>query len=178
MFLPHAANLAAARPVAGVRSPSMIFVGAATPGRLAVAEAITAPAVFQGPGWRRLRGHRHEVSARRVAHRSVAGLYAGHLAALNMRNEINVLSGLNQRSFDPCLSATPVVSDAQQDLERCFEPGAEVTVWRDAVELNAIYDRFRRHPDEAAAIGEAGRRRVVADHGYGARLATLREALS
>lgn len=178
LFLPHAANLAAPRPPERPRSASMIFIGAATPGRLAVAEAIAAPAVFRGPGWGPLRGGGHQVRARRIPHRKVAGLYAGHLAALNVRNELNVLAGLNQRGFDPCLSATPVVTDAQGDLPRCFEPGAEVAVWRDVAELNAIYDRFQRFPEEAARIGEAGRRRALADHGYGHRLAALREALA
>ena len=177
VFLPHAANLAAARPPGRSRSATMIFIGAATPARLAVAEAIAAPASFQGPGWGRLRGGRHRVNARRIPHGAVAGLYASHLAALNVRNEFNVVAGLNQRGFDPCLSATPVVTDAQGDLSLCFEPGAEVAVWRSLDELNAIYERFRRFPGEAAAIGEAGRRRVLADHGFGRRLAALMAAL-
>jgi spore maturation protein CgeB len=174
IFLPHAANLAAAPPPA-VRAPRMVFVGNATSGRRAVVDAIASPITVFGPGWSRTAPH--DIHPGRIAHAAVAGLYARHLAALNVRNERNVLVGLNQRSFDPCLSATPLVTDDQADLDHCFDPGSEVLVWRDAGELNAAYDRLRRFPDEAARIGEAGRRRVLAEHGYTHRLATLMAAV-
>ncbi|MDB5483397.1 MAG: hypothetical protein JWO83_4450 [Caulobacteraceae bacterium] len=174
IFLPHAANLAAA-PSPAVRAPRMVFVANATPGRRAAVEAIAAPIEVYGPGW--VRTPPHDMHPGRLPHAAVAGLYARHLAALNVRNERNVLVGLNQRSFDPCLSATPLVTDDHGDLERCFDPGSEVLVWRDVGELNAAYDRLRRFPDVAARIGEAGRRRVLAEHGYAHRLATLRAAL-
>jgi spore maturation protein CgeB len=174
VFLPHAANLAAAPPQA-VRAPRMVFVGNATPGRRAVIDAIASPVTVYGPGW--IRAAPHDIHRGRLSHAAVAGLYARHLAALNVRNERNVLAGLNQRSFDPCLSATPLVTDDQADLDRCFDPGSEVIVWRDVDELNAAYDRLRRFPEEAARIGEAGRRRVLAEHGYAHRLATLMAAL-
>jgi spore maturation protein CgeB len=174
IFLPHAANLAAAPPPA-TRAPRMVFVANATPGRRAAVDAISNPIAVYGPGW--ARAVPHDIHPGRIAHAKVAGLYARHLAALNVRNERNVLFGLNQRSFDPCLSATPLLTDDQADLERCFDPGSEVLVWRDAAELNAAYDRLRRFPDEAARIGEAGRRRVLAEHGYAHRLAALKAAL-
>jgi spore maturation protein CgeB len=174
LFLPHAANLAAPSPPS-IRARRMVFISAATPGRRAVVEAIAAPVSLYGPGW--IRAAPHDVHPGRIAHAAVGPLYARHLAALNVRNERNVLFGLNQRSFDPYLSATPLVTDDQADLERCFDPGAEVLVWRDVSELNDLYDRLRRFPREAMAIGEAGRRRVRAEHGYGHRLATLLAAL-
>jgi len=37
--------------------------------------------------------------------------------------------------------------------------------------------RSVRHPDEARAIGEAGRRRVLAEHTWAARLPELARAL-
>jgi spore maturation protein CgeB len=176
LFLPHAANLNTA-PAPAERARRMVFLANATPGRRAVVAGISAPISVYGPGWSAEANGRHEVHAGRLAHRAAAGLYARHLAALNVRNEHNVLHGLNQRSFDPYLSATPVVTDNQADLERCFDPGAEVVVWRDADELNATYDRLLRLPEAAARIGEAGRRRVLAEHGYSHRLASLRAAL-
>jgi spore maturation protein CgeB len=174
IVLPHAANLAA-RPAPANRAPRMVFVGNATPGRQTVVKAIAAPVAVYGPGWTRTPPH--DIHPGRLPHAAVAGVYARHLAALNVRNERNVLVGLNQRSFDPCLSATPLVCDDQADLDRCFDPGAEVLVWRDTTELNAAYDRLRRFPADAARIGEAGRRRVLAQHGYPDRLAALMAAL-
>jgi spore maturation protein CgeB len=100
-------------------------------------------------------------------------LYRSHRAVLNIRNESNVLLGLNQRHFDPYLAATPVVSDDQADVVECFEPGAEMLVYRDADGLNEIYARLRREPGFARAIGEKGRRRVLHEHTYQQRLAAL-----
>jgi spore maturation protein CgeB len=153
----------------------MVFIANVTPGRRAVIGAIASPVSVYGPGWRRAAPH--DIHPGRAPHAAVAGLYARHLAALNVRNEHNVLFGLNQRSFDPYLSATPLLCDDQGDLERCFDPGAEVLAWRDVAELNVAYERLRRSPDEARRIGEAGRRRLLADHGYGHRLAALTAAL-
>ena len=155
----------------------MVFVGNATPGRRAVLRRIDSPVAVYGPGWASERGSHHDVHPARAPHREVAELYARHLAALNLRNELNVLGGLNQRSFDPCLSATPVVTDDQPDLDLCFDRDSEVLVWRDTDALNALYDRILRFPAEAARVGEAGRRRVLADHTFERRLATLMRAL-
>jgi spore maturation protein CgeB len=142
-----------------------------------VVEAIDAPIALWGPGWEPAATPRHEVHPGRIAHARVGGLYAGHLAALNIRNERNVLGGLNQRSFDPCLAATAVLGDDQPDLALCFEPGVEALVWREPEELNAHYARLRADPVMARRIGEAGRRRVLADHTYPRRLEALLRAL-
>ena len=70
-----------------------------------------------------------------------------------------------------------VVADNQDDLPLCFEPGHEVLVYRDVDELNDLYVRLRREPERAAAVGEAGRRRVLAEHTYGHRLTALAKLL-
>ena len=83
------------------------------------------------------------------------------------------MAGLNQRHFDPYMAATPVLSDDQPDLSRCFELGREVLVYRDAAELDDIHARLQREPRYAAATGDRGRRRVLAEHTYAHRLDTL-----
>ncbi len=174
VFAPHAIDPATAVP-ARERSTRMVFVANPTPDRLAAVSAIRSLVVLHGQGWPRVAPH--EVHARRVPPNRLAGLYASHLASLNVRNEFNVLVGLNQRHFQPPLAATPLVSDAQADLDLCFEPGKEVLVWRDVEELNAIHERLLAEPAQALAIGEAARRRVMAEHSFGHRLETIRQAI-
>ncbi|HEY1879197.1 MAG TPA: glycosyltransferase [Caulobacteraceae bacterium] len=174
VFAPHAIDPATAVPVRE-RRMRMVFVANPTPDRLATASAIRSPVVLHGPGWPRIAPH--EVHARRVPHGDLAGLYAGHLASLNVRNEFNVLTGLNQRHFQPPLGGAPLVSDAQPDLELCFEPGREVFVWRDFDELNAIHERILAEPAAALAVGEAARQRVLAEHSFGHRLEAIRQAI-
>jgi spore maturation protein CgeB len=176
IFLPHGTQKITLPP-ASPRIGRLAFVANRTPGREAVVEGLDAPISIFGPGWPPAIKGGHAVHPSRVPHRAVAGIYARHLAALNVRNEFNVLAGLNQRSFDPYLSATPVVTDAQADLEHCFEPGVETLVWRNAEDLNEIQARLMHDPAEAARVGEAGRRRVLAEHTFGHRLATLRRSL-
>lgn len=176
LFLPHGVDPSRNAPSLP-RSDRIVFVGAATPGRLAVVRAAGGGLSLFGPGWESVRGGPHRVRSGRIAHRRVLGLYARHLAALNMRNERNVLGGLNQRSFDPYLSRTPVLSDDQPDLAECFEPGREVLVWRDAAELDILHRRLLRDPAEALRIGEAGHLRLMGEHTFAHRLAAILAAL-
>jgi spore maturation protein CgeB len=169
-FAAHGVDPHASVPAAE-RAHRMVFVALPTPARRAVVAAVTSPLALYGAGWTDVGGH--EVHAGRLPARKLLEVYAGHLASLNIRNEVNVLTGLNQRNFQPYLAATPLVTDDQPDLPLCFEPGREALVWRDADELNDLYARLLRAPDEAAAIGEAGRRRVLAEHTYGQRLAAI-----
>ncbi len=173
IYLPHAANPVGDWPHAKCRECRMVFVGNPTPHRRAVAAAVTAPITLHGPGWTAAEGAHHQIHPRRLAPRALRAVYGRHLAALNIRNERNVAAGLNQRNFDPLLAGAALITDDQPDLERCFDPGVEVLVWRDVDELNAHHARVLAHPAEAAALAARGRRRVLAEHTYGARLKTL-----
>jgi spore maturation protein CgeB len=178
-FQPHAANplLHAAVDESASRRPDMVFVANPTEYRLALVSQIRTPLQLYGRGWVRLPKGCHQIHARRIGLDELAAVYRTHLAVLNVRNERNVMAGLNQRHFDPYLASTPVVADDQADLPLCFEPGREMLVYRDVDELNDLYIRLRREPERATAVGEAGRRRVLAEHSYGHRLAALARLL-
>ncbi len=179
IWLPHAADpsLAAGDLSQGERSEPMAFVAVPTPYRRAIVAALTRPIALYGPGWAAVPPVEHRIQARRIAPAAVRLLYRRALAALNVRNEANVIHGLNQRSFEPCLAGAPVVCDDQPDLERCFDPGSEVLMWSSPEDLNAVHERLVGDRTLAAAIGEAGRRRVLADHTYARRLETLATAV-
>jgi spore maturation protein CgeB len=172
-YLPHAANPHASAPPGRPRRPRMIFIANPTDHRREVVAGLTDPIVLHGPGWGRQTGAAHEVHARRAPAAALHGLYASHLAALNVRNELNVLTGLNQRNFEPYVTETAVVAEAQADLAACFEPGREVLVYRGVQELNELYRRLLAAPHEAMKIGRAGRARMLADHTYAERLRTM-----
>jgi spore maturation protein CgeB len=175
VYLPHAASPRLDGVVAdpAARHDQMVFVANPTPHRRDVVRAISRPLRLFGIGWTALPPASHAIQPRHIGIDELAAIYRTGLAALNIRNENNVLAGLNQRHFDPYLAATPVVSDDQADLARCFEPGTEALVYRDAAALNEIYARLQREPALAVRIGAAGRRRVLAEHMYEHRLAAL-----
>ncbi len=174
LFLPHAVDPHGPRAPTSARRAGMVFVANPTPLRRTIVSGLDLPITLHGPAWRRDGPAAHDIHAGRTAKSALPAIYGAHLAALNIRNEINVLSGLNQRSFEPCLAGAVIVTDDQPDLARAFEPGAEVLVWRDVDELNALHARILRDPAAALAIAEAGRRRVLSDHTFGRRLAALR----
>ena len=176
IYLPHAVNphdRGHTGPM--TRNAQMVFVGNPTPQRRALVSSMSASVSLYGPGWNRADGGLHEVHKGRLASAELSGVYGRHLVALNIRNEVNVLNGLNQRNFQPCLAGTPVITDAQADLALCFEPGVETLVYQDAAELNTAYQRLRSDPMAARLIGEAGRRRVLSEHTYARRLQSLLE---
>jgi spore maturation protein CgeB len=170
LFAPHAVDPRLTATTAE-RMQSMVFVAAATPERRALIAKVERPVAIHGPGWAGVVGH--EVYKGRLAAKALPHVYARHLASLNVRNEFNVLTGLNQRNFQPYLTATPLVTDDQADLPLCFDSGTEAFVWRNAAELNDIYARLLADPAEARRVGEAGRARVLADHTYDRRLALI-----
>ena len=71
------------------------------------------------------------------------------------------------------MHGTPVLTDAQPDIPHCFEAGTEMLIYQNADDLNNIVSALRRDPGRAAAIGMAGRRRVLSCHTYAHRLDQL-----
>jgi spore maturation protein CgeB len=179
VFLPHAANprLQTVPDARLSRGSDMVFVANPTEYRLTLVSRVRTPLQLYGRGWARLPRSCHKVHARRIGLDELAMVYRTHLAVLNVRNERNVMAGLNQRHFDPYLAGTPVMADNQDDVTLCFEPGREMLVYRDVDELNDLYTRLRREPARAEAVGKSGRRRVLAEHTYGHRLAALARLL-
>jgi spore maturation protein CgeB len=176
LWLPHAANPHRRAPDRG-RSDPMVFIAAASPGRRRVVEGIAEPIVIHGPGWRDAPPAGHRIAGGRAPYRRLAGIYAHHAASLNVSNAVNVVAGLNQRSFDPYLFGAAVVGDDQPDLDRCFEPWREVLVFRSPEELNAVHARVRGESGFAATVAARGLARVLAEHTFAHRLSALMRAL-
>ena len=172
-FVPLGATRAM-RATSNTRAPLLAFVAAPTDNRRALLADVREPVAVFGPGWRAEEDvSHHRFEARRIGEQELADIYAGHMGVLNIRHGAYVLHGLNQRHFAPYILGTPVVSDAQPDIPHCFDPGADMLVYRDPGELNGLYADLRRDPAKAAAIGLAGQRRVLAEHTYAHRLETI-----
>ncbi len=92
---------------------------------------------------------------------------------LNLTSADRVASGYSPsvRLFEAAACGTPIISDDWPGLDTFFTPGSEILVartWRDV-------ERSLRHftADEAAKIGLAARRRVLAHHTTAHRAAEL-----
>ena len=181
LYLPLAARLGAAVgpdvDFTKDRDERLVFVASATPHRRQVLGAIDRPIALYGRDFADKAGlEQHDIHPIRVDQRALSGLYRRHGAVLNIRHELNVINGLNQRHFAPYVEGAAVVSDEMGDLAAALEPGVEVLTYRDGAELNALAARLGAEPDLARRIARAGHRRVLAEHTYRNRLQTLATA--
>jgi spore maturation protein CgeB len=152
----------------------MVFIANPTPHRRDILRGITSPVALYGPGWTAQDSRMgHEIGGGRIAAKQVSTILAKHQAALNIQNEFNVISGLNQRNFQPCLAGATLITDDQPDVARCFTPGAEVLVFRSADEASALYDRVRGDVGFGAAVARQGHDRVLAHHTFAHRLKAI-----
>jgi spore maturation protein CgeB len=74
------------------------------------------------------------------------------------------------RLFEAAACGTPIISDVWQGLDEIFAVGKEIET---AVDASQMLGLLRRPADDARAIGDAGRARVLAMHTADHRAATL-----
>ncbi len=92
---------------------------------------------------------------------------------LNIHRESMVTNGWSPatRMFEAAGAAAPQITDAWEGIEDFFMPGTEILVARDGADVAELV----RATDTTTArrIGEAGRRRALADHTYAQRAALV-----
>jgi spore maturation protein CgeB len=98
-------------------------------------------------------------------------------AVLNVNRDSMARFGFSPatRVFEAAGAAACVITDAFVGVETFFAPDREIVVARDGAEVAAIAAAM--DPDRARAIGDAARRRAVADHTYAARARAVEDVL-
>ncbi len=79
----------------------------------------------------------------------------------------------HHRVFQTTASRALSVTDWREDSIELYEPGKEVIYFKSLDDLPDLLDRFTTHPEEAAAIAEAGYRRFLAHHTATHRMAEV-----
>ena len=104
-----------------------------------------------------------------------AGFYAASRYTLNVTRADMIAAGWSPsvRLFEAAACATPVISDSWEGLDELFAPGAEIVLARDSDEVVA---RLSGDAD-AAMIGQAARKRILAAHTADHRAAELEHHL-
>lgn len=84
---------------------------------------------------------------------------------------------VNQRVFDvPCCNAF-LLTDYRRQMEELFEPETEIVYYEHPDQIPGLVDIYLNDPDKRKAVSEAARKRVLAEHTYDHRMATLVEAM-
>jgi spore maturation protein CgeB len=82
-------------------------------------------------------------------------------------------SAVNQRVFDVPACGGFLLSDYQEDMDRFFEVGKEAVCYRSVEEAASLAAYYLRNGSARETIAESARRRVLAEHTYEKRMATL-----
>lgn len=104
-----------------------------------------------------------------------ADFYAASRFTLNVTRADMIAAGWSPsvRLFEAAACATPVISDRWDGLDRLFEPGREILL------ADSSYDvaKLLANPQSAVGIGDAARRRVLAEDSSSHRAAQLQRLL-
>lgn len=100
------------------------------------------------------------------------------LAVLNVSRESMARYGFSPatRVFEAAGAGACLITDEWMGIEMFLEPGREVLVARDGVEVAQHLEELT--PERARRIGEAARRRVLAEHTYAHRAEQVENVLS
>ena len=99
------------------------------------------------------------------------------LAVLNISRESMASNGFSPatRVFEAAGAGACLITDYWEGIELFLEPGEEVLVARNGVEVAELLQDLT--PERAKAIGEAARKRVLSEHTYAHRAKQFEEIL-
>lgn len=171
-YLPLATDTGIFRKTGENKRYEFSFVASLTTNRLDLLKDLDLHVDLWGPGWKKVRKEigRSTVRGGSRSIRQTARIYNRSRAVLNIKNAKNVVAGLNQRSFDPCACGCLLFHDQVRDLERHFDPGTDLVVYRDTEELEYLYRKYSRDRREAGRISESGWKKVVDHHTFHRRV--------
>ncbi len=132
-----------------------------------------------GSGWEdRVARHPNVRHLGHVSTRDHNALNCSALCVLNVSRESMAANGFSPatRVFEAAGAGACVITDAWEGIEEFLEPGAEVLVAHDGIEVAQLLDGL--DPRRARRIGEAARARVLASHTYADRAAQVEALLA
>lgn len=154
-----------------------MFVASSTKYRSELVSKVEFPLTIYGTGWENLKKTNDninlDINDKKIDFKKTLKLYTESKSVLNLKNEMNVVNGLNQRTFDPYISDTLVFQDYSKDLELCFDLDKEIIIFNDILELNEKVNRFKKDTTHFDRILENGKKRVLSEHTFAHRIETI-----
>ncbi len=104
-----------------------------------------------------------------VDHHDQPAVYARGRLAINV-SQAGDEEGISHKPFQIAASGVPMVHIGRQGLAECFEPDIEVATFATPAEARRVVGELLSDRERASAMGEAARRRLLADHTWETRL--------
>jgi len=136
-----------------------------------------------GPGWDWFLRERLGEAAGRcyrgetLSPEEVAKVYCASLINLNTHHPQSQCGGLNTRAFEIPAAGGFQLLDHVGGVEELFEPGREVAVYEKPDQAAELVRRYLSDHSDRRRIARAGHERVMAEHTYRHRMATVLNAL-
>jgi spore maturation protein CgeB len=128
--------------------------------------------IYGDPGWRRLIDRKGMLRPQVDYFRELPEVYRGTAVNINCTS-FQMKTAVNQRVFDVPACGGFLLSDYQEDMDRFFEVGKEAVCFRSVEEAASLAAHYLGNEGERKKVAEAARRRVLAEHTYEKRMATL-----
>jgi spore maturation protein CgeB len=117
------------------------------------------------------------VSAEPVYGRKKTVIYAASRMVFHERAP-HMLNGENFRVFEASACESAALTRPSPDLLQCFVPNEEVLLFDQPEDLPKVAGWWNQRPDACAAVAQAARRRVLAEHTYDHRAAVIVDHLA
>jgi spore maturation protein CgeB len=132
--------------------------------------------IYGDSGWKRLIGNKERVRSAVDYFRDLPGVYRGADVNINCTS-FQMKTAVNQRVFDVPACGGFLLSDWQEDMELFFEAGKEAVCFRSVEEAASLAAHYLANEAERKRVAGAARTRVLAEHTYEKRMATLVAAM-
>lgn len=96
-------------------------------------------------------------------------VFGAGLAVLNSTG-VREFDSVNCRAFEAAGTGALQIMEYRSSIERCFEPGKEILVFKSYEELLDLIKRAIQYPNEMKQVREAGYERALSEHTYRHRL--------
>lgn len=132
--------------------------------------------IYGDSGWKRLIGKKERVRPPVNYFRELPDVYRGTAVNINCTS-FQMKTAVNQRVFDVPACGGFLLGDYQEDMDSFFEVGKEAVCFRSVEEAASLVAHYLGNEGERKRIAEAARRRVLAEHTYEKRMASLVAAM-
>jgi len=123
-------------------------------------------------GWKSLLGDGFRIHRQLNYYTELPRFYNACKVNLNATS-LQMESAVNQRVFDCAACGAFLLTDRRESLDELFEPGRESVSYRDAGEIPDLIRFYLDKPEAAAALVRRARDRVLREHTYAHRLASM-----
>ena len=170
LFLPLCADETVFKNSHEPRTAPPFFAGVGNEKRNAYLAAIQDRCIIYGRRWPKELLKQHEVHNYKLQHERLQSFINRTIAPINMTFSPNIIDGLNFRVFEVSACGGLIIVNDSKDLKTCYQIGTEAVTYRTPDDLNHLIHDIVTHPAKYQKIAEAGYRRTMADHTYGARM--------